>query len=85
LPHAKGEIAIRSFDEQMIVVVYEAVSVTKPVVSFIDMDKDSKKCLSVLVVFKDGFLFVPAGSDVVNGTGIFYAEGAGHEKNLADV
>jgi hypothetical protein len=63
----------------MIVVVHEAVSVTKPVVSFIDVDKDSKKCLSVLVVFKDGFLFVSAGSDVIYSAGIFYAEWAGHE------
>jgi hypothetical protein len=69
----------------MIVVVHEAVSVTKPVVSFIDVDKDSKKCLSVLVVFKDGFLFVPAGSDVIYSAGIFYAEGAGHEVRLSKV
>jgi hypothetical protein len=85
LPHAEGEIAIRGFDEEVIVVVHEAESVAKPVVAFIDVGENPKKRLSVLVVFKNGFLFVPAGSDVIYGAGIFYAEGAGHEENLADV
>jgi hypothetical protein len=85
LPHAEGEIAIRGFDEEVIVVVHEAESVAKPVVAFIDVGENPKKGLSVLVVFKNGFLFVPAGSDMIYGAGIFYAKGAGHEENLADV
>jgi hypothetical protein len=55
LPHTEGEIAIRSFDEQMIVVVHEAVSVANPVAALIDVSENPEKGLSVLVVFKDGF------------------------------
>ena len=40
-------------------VVHEAVSVAKPVVAFIDVSENPKKGLSVLVVFKDGFLSFP--------------------------
>jgi hypothetical protein len=62
----------------------ERVSIAKPAVTFIDVSENSKKIFSVLVVFKDGFLFVPAGSDVIYGAGIFYAEGTGHALRLSE-
>jgi hypothetical protein len=85
LPHAEGEIAIRGFDEEVIVVVHEAESMAKPVVALIDVSENPKKGLSVLIVLKNGFLFVPARSDMIYGARKFYAEGAGHEEKLADV
>jgi hypothetical protein len=39
---------------------------------------------AVLVVFENGLLFIAAGGDVIDGTGVFYAEGAGHRGNLAN-
>jgi hypothetical protein len=68
----------------MIMVVHEAVSVAQPVIAFVDVSKDPQKGLPVLVIFKDGFLFIPAGRDVIDGAGIFYAEGTRHSVSLSE-
>ena len=65
-------------------VVHEAVSVAEPVIAFIDVSKDPQKGLPVLVIFKDGFLFIPAGSDVIYGARIFYAERTRHNVSLSE-
>ncbi len=35
------------------------------------------------VFFENGFLFITPGGDVIDCTGIFYPEGAGHAATLA--
>ena len=67
----------------MVVVVHEAVGMTEPVIAFIDMLEGVQEVDSVLVVLEHGFLLVPAGGDVVDSAGIFYAKGAGH--NVATI
>jgi hypothetical protein len=42
-----------------------------------------KEVQAVLLILEDGLLLVPAGCDVVDSTGIFYAEGTCH--NVATV
>jgi hypothetical protein len=68
----------------MIVVVHHAVGMANPIVSFINVLECVQEVDAVLVVFEDGILFIAAGSDVIDSTGIFYAEGAGHAANLAN-
>ena len=57
---------------------HEAVGVADPVVAFIGVLEGAEEVLAVLLVLEDELLLVPAGCDVVNCTGIFYAEGTGH-------
>ena len=76
LTHADGQVAVRGFDEEMIMIGHEAVSVADPVVSFNDVLEGAQKVLAVSIVFKDGFLFVTARRHMINGARIFYAEGA---------
>jgi len=52
--------------------------VTDPIVAFDGVLEGIQKVLAVLIIFEYGLLLVPAGCDVVNCTGIFYAEGMGH-------
>jgi len=68
----------------MIVVVHHAVGMTEPVIPFIDMLERVQEVDAVLVVFENGLLFIAARGDVIDSTGVFYAEGAGHEGNLAN-
>jgi len=68
----------------MIVVVHETVSVTDPVISFIDMLKGVQKGNAVPVVFEDGFFLIAARSDMIDCAGVFYAKGAGHAGTLAE-
>ncbi len=60
LAHAQGQVAVRGFDEKMIMIGHETVSVADPVISFVDVLEGVQKVLAVGVVFKDGFLFVAA-------------------------
>jgi hypothetical protein len=83
LPHTKGEVTVRRLDEEVIVVVHHAVGVTEPIIAFIDMLERVQEVDAVMVVFENGFLFITARGDVVDGTGVFYAKGAGHKRNLA--
>lgn len=76
LSHAKRKVAVRGFDEKVIVVAHETVGMTCPVVAFIDVLEGIEKVLAVLIVLKDEFLFVSAGGDMVHSAWVFYAEGA---------
>jgi ATP-dependent protease HslVU (ClpYQ) peptidase subunit len=55
----------------------------EPVIPFIDMLKCIQKIDAVLVVIENGFLFITARGDVVDGTGVFYAEGSGHAATVS--
>ncbi len=60
LAHAEGEVAIRSFDQEMVVVIHETIGVAKPIVPLINMLESSQKVLTVLIVLEHGFLFIAA-------------------------
>ena len=84
LPHSEGEITVRRLDQEVIVVVHHAVGMTEPIVSFINVLERVQEVDAVLVVFENGLLFVSAGGDVIDGTGVFYAEGAGHAAMVSE-
>jgi hypothetical protein len=83
LPHAEREVSIRCFYEQVEMVGHETVGVADPVVTFIHVLKGIEEVGAILIVFEDGFLLIAAGSDVVYGARIFYAEGTGHGIKIA--
>lgn len=84
LPHAEGKVAIRCFNQEMIMVGHEAVGVAQPVIALVDVLKCVKEVLSVLVVLKNVLFFVATGSYVVNGAWVFYAKWASHDANVAE-
>jgi len=78
-----GKIAIRGFDEKMIVVCHEAVGVADPVAALIDVLEGVQEVLTVLFVLEYGLLLVSTRGHVIDCAGILYAERAGHEKKIA--
>jgi hypothetical protein len=84
LAHAEGKIAVGRFDQEMIVVIHETVSVTDPVIPFIDMLKRVQKANAIMVVFKDSFLLIAARGDMIDCAGVFNAKGTGHAETLAE-
>lgn len=76
LPHTQGEIAVWRFDQEDMV-IHQAVGMAEPVIPLIDMLEGVQEVDAVLVVFENGLLFITAGGDVIDGTGVFYAEGDG--------
>jgi hypothetical protein len=57
--------------------------VTDPVIAFVDVLKGIEEHFPIMVIFKNELLFVPAGSDVVDGTGVFDTKWTGHERSIA--
>ena len=60
LSHTQGEVAIRRFDQEVIVVVHHAVGVANPIVSLINVLECVQEVFAVMVILEDGFLFVAA-------------------------
>jgi len=60
------------------VIGHETVSVANPVVTLINVLNGIEEVITILIVFEYRLLLVATGSNVIYGTGIFYAEGTGH-------
>ena len=73
LPHAERQIAIRRFDQQMIMVVHQAVSVADPIVALVDMLESVEKVYAVLVGLEDRLFFISPGGDMVDSAGVLNA------------
>jgi hypothetical protein len=68
----------------MIVVVHEAVRVTDPITALVDVLEGIQEIDPILIAFENSLLFIPAGRDMVDCTGIFYSEWPGHnDKTVA--
>ena len=59
-------------------VAHEAVGMAEPVISVIDMLQGIQEILAILVVFKNGFLFISPAGDMIDRSGIFYAQRTSH-------
>lgn len=57
---------------------HEAIGVADPVVPFVGVLKGVQKVPTVGIISEDGLLLIPSGGYMVDSTGVFYAEGAGH-------
>jgi hypothetical protein len=68
-----GEVTLRRFDEEVVVVAHQAVGAAKPVGALYGLAEDGKEELAVVIFGKDVRPGVAARGDVVNGTGEFYA------------
>jgi len=54
LPHPPGEIGFRGFDEQVVVVVHQAIGVAAPAIAFHHLGQDLQEREAILVVQVDG-------------------------------
>jgi hypothetical protein len=83
LAHTECEITIWGLDEKMIVIGHETVSMTNPVISFIDVLESVKDVQTIMVVLEDGLLLIATGGDMIDSAGIFYSKWTGHSRNIA--
>jgi hypothetical protein len=82
LSHADGEVAVRGFDDEVVMVAHETVGMADPVIALVHLLKDVEKGVSVPIVLEYGLPFVPAGGDVIDRAWIFYAQRTGHETKI---
>ena len=65
-------------------VIHQAVCVTDQVVPFIYMDQRVLEIAAVLIILKHRLFFVATRCNVVDGAGVFDAEGSGHAVTIAE-
>jgi hypothetical protein len=63
-----GQVSIRRFNDQVIVIVHQAIGMTDPVKTLADLRQRIEKQSPVAVVLKDRFAFVSAGCDMIKRT-----------------
>jgi hypothetical protein len=78
LSHSDGEITFWGLDEEMIVVLHEAVSVTEPVVALIYLVQKIQESLPILIISEDSPLFIPSIDEMIDGSWILDAEWSCH-------
>ena len=68
LPHPRGEVAPGGFDEEVVVVIHQAVSMTEQVMPLRYRGEDIQKCLSIMIIVKYRLPSVPSGGHMVEGS-----------------
>ncbi|WP_331001626.1 hypothetical protein [Methylicorpusculum oleiharenae] len=81
LPHPFGEIALKGFYYQMVMVCHQAIAVTKPIEISNNLAQQAQK--NNPVVFVDIFSPITAGSDVVERIWKFKSKRSGHGVNCS--
>jgi hypothetical protein len=67
----------------MVVIAHEAVGMAEPIEALYNKAQDIEKCPVIGIVEKDFSLGIATRGYVVEGTGVFYAEGASHAYSLS--
>jgi len=73
MAHTGGKVPFRGFDEEVIVVIHQAVGVTEPVEAFYRLAEDGEEKMAVVVIFEDVRPCVAARGNVIDSTREFYA------------
>ena len=79
LPHARRQIARGGFDEQMVVVIHQAVGVTQPGETRDHLPQGVQEEFAVGRIAKNRLACIAAGGDVVKRTGKLDSQWAGHD------
>ena len=81
LPHPFGEIALKCFYYQMVMVCHQTIAVTKPIEISNNLTQLAQKNKPVFFVFVDIFSPITAGSDVAERIWAFEPKRSGHGVN----
>ena len=86
LPHPPGQVRVGSFNKEVVVITHQAEGVKYPAIPIDRRAKYAQEDAAIGVVQKDVRLRITARGDVVNGTGVFEAQGPSHalEQRIRD-
>jgi len=73
LSHAGGKIGIRGFNQHMVMIVHQAVTVTTPVILLNNIAEDTKKLQSVRVITENRRTCIPSRRQMIHRPRIFYS------------
>jgi hypothetical protein len=79
LSHADRKISIGCINEQMVMVVHQAIGVAEPIVPMGNICKSIQKDLSVPIVSENCLSFVSSARDVIDSTWKLYTQRTRHD------
>lgn len=82
IAHGGGEICVGCFNEQVKVVIHEAIRMNNKVVQLHGIFQPIEKAASIFIVEEDVLFIVSTNNDVVQGAFIEDAEGSRHRMSL---
>jgi hypothetical protein len=72
LAHPSGQISLRRFNEQVVIITHQTVGMAPPGKAVEDLADDCQEAVSISVVHIDCFTPVPARGDMVDGARKFH-------------
>lgn len=76
--HATGKVAFRGFNDQVVMIVHQAIAMAYPVIPRDGLPHEVKEIYSVRITSEYLLPGIATGGDVVEGAGVFDAERTGH-------
>jgi hypothetical protein len=83
LLHKAGKIATAGVDDQVVVVVHQAIGQYRCIETLRCLCDHIEESVAIFVIIKDGFAPVAARGNMINSAGKFDAEGSGHRAIVA--
>jgi hypothetical protein len=68
LPHSFGQVSIRRFNNQMIVIVHQAIGMADPVKPLVDLSERIQEKFTITVMLEDRLALVAARCDMIQDT-----------------
>jgi hypothetical protein len=78
LPHAYRKISVGCINEQMVMIVHQAIGVAEPIITKGNIRKGIQEHLSVLIVSENCLSFVSSARNVIDSTWKFYTQWTCH-------
>jgi hypothetical protein len=82
LSHAYGKISIGGINEEMVMILHQAVGMAEPIVPMGNMLKGVQEHLSVLIVFENCLSLVSSARDVIDSAREFYTQRTCHSYTI---
>jgi hypothetical protein len=82
LPHPVRQIALRRFNQEVVMVIHEAIRVAEPMIPLDDLGEQARKALPICVIRVDGRTRVAAASHMINSARKFETQGSCHRRTI---
>src|SRR5262249_17353123 len=84
LPHPVRQIALRRFNQEVVMVIHEAIRVAEPMIPLDDVGEEGKKALSVCIIRVNGRARVAAAGYMIQSARKFETQRSCHRCTMEE-
>src|SRR5262249_32141029 len=85
LPHAVRQTALRRLNQEMVMVIHEAIRVAEPVIALDDLGEEGKEALPVCIIRVNGSARIAAAGHMIQSARKFETQGSCHRCTLLSI